>query len=83
MFNKFPSDKINDTKKPLFFLSQAPTHHSFTFNWQFLYLLKYKVRFSETVCGIFHFRFHFVFIKIYFFVQENAWTGKHHDSFQN
>ena len=33
---KFPSDKINGTKKALFFLSRAPTHHSFTFNSQFL-----------------------------------------------
>ena len=27
---KHLSDKINDTKNALFFLSQAPTHHSFT-----------------------------------------------------
>ena len=30
------------------FLLQTPTHHSFTFNLQFLYDLKYKVRFSKT-----------------------------------
>ena len=29
--DKFPSDKINVTKNALFFISQAPTHHSFTF----------------------------------------------------
>ena len=29
---KFPSAKINDTKNALFFLSQAPTHFSFTFD---------------------------------------------------
>ena len=29
---------------------------------------------SKTVCGIFHFRFRLVFIKIYIFVQQNAWT---------
>ena len=28
---KFPSDKINGTKNALFFVSQAPTHHSFIF----------------------------------------------------
>ena len=34
MFKKFPSDKINVTKNALFFLLQALTHHSFTFNLQ-------------------------------------------------
>ena len=52
---KFSSDKINVTKNALFLLSRASTHHNFTFNSQFLYGLKYKVRLSETVCGIFHF----------------------------
>ena len=49
------------TKNAYFFLSRAPTHHSFTFNLQFLYELKHKVHLSETVCGIFHFRFRFRF----------------------
>ena len=57
MLKEFPSDKINGTKKGLFF----------TFNLQFLYELKYKVHLSKTVCGIFHFRL--VFIKVYIFVQ--------------
>ena len=61
-------------KKFPHFLSQAPTHHSFTFNLQFLYELKHKVCLSRTVCGIFYFRFRFVLIKIYIFVQQNAWT---------
>ena len=75
MLKKFPSDKINGTKNALFFLSRAPTHHSFTFNLRFLYELKHKVRFSKTVsCEIFHFRFRFVFIKVYIFVQQKAWT---------
>ena len=74
MLKKFPSDKINGTKNALFFLSRAPTHHSFTFNLRFLYELKHKVRLSKTVCGIFHFQFRFVFIKVYIFVQQNAWT---------
>ena len=74
IFKNFPSDKINGAKNALFFLLQAPTHYSFTFNLWFLYELKHKVRLSKTVCGIFHFWFRFVFIKVYIFVQQNAWT---------
>ena len=33
-------DVLNVTKNALFFLLRAPTHHSFTFNFQFLYELK-------------------------------------------
>ena len=66
MLKKFLSDKINGTKNALSFLSRAPAHHSFD--------LKHKVRLSKTVCGIAHFRFRFVFIKVYIFVQQNAWT---------
>ena len=65
---KVSSDKITGTKNPLFFLSRAPTRHSFTFNLRFLYELKHKIRLSKTVRGIFDFRFHFVFIKVYIFV---------------
>ena len=74
MLKTFPSDKINGAKNSLLFLLRAPTHHSFTFNLRFLYELKYKVRLSKTVCGIFYFRFRFVFIKVYIFAQQNAWT---------
>ena len=74
ILKKVPSDKINSIKNVFFFLFQAPTHHSFTFNLWFLYELKHKVRLSKTVCGIFHFRFRFVFIKVYIFVQQNAWA---------
>ena len=74
ILKKFPLDKVNGTKNAIFFLSQAPAHHSFTFNLRFFYELKHKVRLSKTVFGISHFRFHFVFIKIYIFVQQNAWT---------
>ena len=52
MLSKFPSIKTNRTKNALFLLSQAPTHHSFTFNLRFLYEVKHKVRLSKTVCGI-------------------------------
>ena len=71
MLKKFPSDKINGIKNALFFLSRAPT---FTVNLRFLYELKHEVRLSKTMCEIFHFRFRFVFIKVYIFVQQNAWT---------
>ena len=69
-----PLDKINGTKNALFFLLRAQTHHSFTFNVRFLDEVKRKVRLSKTVSRIFHFRFLFVFINIYIFVQQNAWT---------
>ena len=58
----------------LLFLSEAPTHDGFTFNLQFLYELKYKIRLSKTVCEIFHFRFRFIVIKVYIFAQQNEWT---------
>ena len=74
MLKKFPSEKINGTKNALFLLSRAPTHHSFIFNLRFLYELKHNVHLSKTERGIFHFRFRFVFIKVYIFVQQNAWT---------
>ena len=74
ILKKFPSEKINVTKNALFFLSRAPTHHIFNFNLRFLYELKHKVRLSKKVCGIFHFQFRSVFNKVYFIVQQNAWT---------
>ena len=49
MLKKFPSDKINVTKNALFYLSRAPTHHSFTFNLQFLQELKHRDLLSKTV----------------------------------
>ena len=55
-FKKFASDKVSATKNAPFFLSWAPTHHSFTFNLRFLHDFKHKVRLSNSVCGIFHFR---------------------------
>ena len=67
--------RINQTvqKMPSFFLRELRLI-SFTFNLQFLYELKRKVRLFKTVCGIFHVRFRSVFIKVYDFVQQNAWT---------
>ena len=72
ILKKFASDKINGIKDALFFLSQTSTHHSFTFNMQFLYELEHKVCLSTTRCGIFHFQFRFAFVKVYIFVQQNA-----------
>ena len=74
MLKKFPSDKINGIKNALFFLSRAPVHHTFIFNLRLLYELKNNVRLSKTVCGIFHFQFRFVFIKVYIFVHQNKLT---------
>ena len=65
---------MNGTKNALYFLSRAPTDHSFTFNLPFLYELKHNVHFAKTVRGIFHFRLLFVFIKVYIFVQQNSWA---------
>ena len=74
MLKKFLSGEINGTKDALFLPSRTPTHHSFTFNLIFLYELTHMVRLSKTVCGIFHFQFHFIVIKVYIFDQQNAWT---------
>ena len=57
---KFPSDKV--------------THHSFTFNLRFLSELKHDGCLSKSVGGIIHFRFGFIFINVYIFVQQNVWT---------
>ena len=73
MLKKFPMGKINVTKKCALF-QEAATHHSFTFNLQFLYQPKHNDHLSKTVCEIFHFQFRFVFIKVYIFVKQNAWT---------
>ena len=49
MLKKFAPDKINGTTNALILLSRAPTLHSFTFDFLFLYELKHKVRLSKTV----------------------------------
>ena len=56
------------------FFFRSFTHDSFTFNSQLFYELKHKVHLSKSVCGIFHFRFRLVFIKVYLFIQQKAWT---------
>ena len=71
MLKQFPSDKGNGKKCPLFSFASS---NSKTFNLRFLYELKRKVRLSKMVCGIFHFRFRFAFIKVYIFIQQNSWA---------
>ena len=70
MLKTFPSVKINVTQNAPFFLSQAPTRQSVTFASRFLNELKHMVCFSKSVHGIFHFRFRFVFIKVYISIQQ-------------
>ena len=70
MLKKFPLDEINGIKNALFFLSRPSSHHSFTFDFRFLYELKNKLLLSKTVREIFHFRLCFVFIKVFVFVSK-------------
>ena len=84
-FKKCPSDKINGAKNALFFLSRAPTHHSFIFDLWFLHQLKHKVRLSKIVCGIFDFQFRFVLLNFIFLFKKcmDSLTLKRNNSFQN
>ena len=84
MLKKIPLDKINVKKNTLFFLSEAPTHHSFTFNSEFLHEFKHKVRLSKTVYGIFHFRFRLVLSKFVFLFNKttDSLTLKRYNPFQ-
>ena len=70
MLKKFSSDKVKVRKDALFFLSRAPSDHSFTFNSQFLYELEHMVHLSKTVCGIFHFRFRLVLLNFIFLLNK-------------
>ena len=65
---KIPSDKITFS----FVSSNSNSANSFTFNLRFIYELKPKVLLYKIMCGIFHFRFCFIFIKVYSFAQQNA-----------
>ena len=71
MLKKTPSDKINDTKYALFFLSRAPTHHSFTFNLRFSLRLFVGFLIFDSVSFLLKFIFLF-----------NKMHGRH-NSFQN
>ena len=72
MLKRSPSAKTNGTKFALFFLLRAPTHHSFTFNLQFLYTQKRKVPPLYNSVRDVPFWFCLVFIKVYYFAQQNA-----------
>ena len=68
------------------FLSQAPTHHNFTFNLRFLYELKHKIRFSLNFECDFQFSIPFRFYKSLYFCSRKCMgslTLKRHNSFQN
>ena len=83
---RIPLNKVNITKNTLFFLSRTPAYFSFTYDSRYFYELKHKVRLFKAVCGIFNFRFHFVFIEICVFCSTNSMgylTLKRHNSFQN
>ena len=67
MLKNFPSDKSKPYKKCTLFSFAVPTHHSFTFNSRSLYEL------SKSMWD-FTFSIPFLFIKVYFFVQQIAWT---------
>ena len=64
LLKKFSSDKIYGAK--------TRTRLSFTFNSLFLYELKRKDGFCKSVFGIYHFKFCFVFIKVYIFAQQKV-----------
>ena len=67
-------DKINGQNKCSLFSFASSNSSQFTFCLRFLHELKHKVHLSKTVCGIFHCRFRFIFIKVYIFIQQCAWT---------
>ena len=71
-FKKNSFGQKNSTKKcPLFSFANSNLPH-FNFNFRFLYELKHEFCLSKTEFGIFHFRFRFVLIKVYIFVQQNV-----------
>ena len=80
MLKRFPSDKTNDTKKALCFLSRAPTHHNFTFNlwfWSTRFVpLKLCVGFSIFDSVSFLLKFIFLFNKMdgFFTLKQNFFT---------
>ena len=71
---------INWDKISILFILRAPTyhilttHHILTFNWRYLYELKHKILLSKIVCWVIHLRVRFVFIRVYIFAQQEAWS---------
>ena len=70
MLKNFLPTKQGLQKNALSLLSLGPTHHSVTFSSRFLYELKHKVHLSKSVCAIFHFSFHLLYMKVYIFVNK-------------
>ena len=70
----FPSDKINGTKLPSFFLCKLRLITVLLLICDSYMSWSTKFVSLKLKCGIFHFRFRFVFIKVYTFVQQNALT---------
>ena len=66
MLKKIPSDKMNGTKNVIFFLSQAPAHHSFTFNLRLLCKLKHKILKLVVGFSIFDSVSYFLFDKMHY-----------------
>ena len=64
----------NERQEKCTLLFRVPSRHSFPFNSQFLYALENKFRFCKSVYGISRFQLHFVFIRVYIFVQQKTWT---------
>ena len=48
---KFPNSKKNTAKKSHFYISRAPTQHTFIFNLRFFYELKQMAPVSKTCLG--------------------------------
>ena len=71
-------------KHTLFFLSWAPTHHSFTFDWQFVYELKHKAHLSKTVWDFQFLIWSRFYQSLYFYSTKSmvSMTLKRHNSFQ-
>ena len=67
ILKNIPSEKINSTKNAPFFSFTSSNSSQFYLNLWFLHELKHKVLLSKTLCGIFHFWFRFVLIKVYIF----------------
>ena len=74
MFKKFPSDRINALRKmPSFFIREVKRITLLLLICDFY--MAWSSRFiSRKLCGIFHFQFCSVFVKVYIFVKQNTWT---------
>ena len=76
MLKRYPSDKINRTKNaekfPSLFFRELQLITVLFCDSNMSWSTRF-VRLSKIVCGIFYFRCRFAFVKVYIFVQQNAW----------